>query len=90
MKKRFNACFFWLSQNKEEPFLHRIVTCDEKWVIYDNPKRLASWLDKDRAPRYSPKSNNWNQIMKVWEELFNRHKIFLFSEKVRAICQSEV
>ena len=57
MKKRFDACVSLLSWNKGEPFLHRIVTCDGEWVLYDNRKDSASWLDKDEAPKHSPKSN---------------------------------
>ena len=30
------------SRNKGEPFLHRIVTYDEKWIVYDNRKRSSS------------------------------------------------
>ena len=30
VKKRFDACVSLLSRNKKEPFLHRIVTCDQK------------------------------------------------------------
>ena len=29
MKKHFDACVSLLSRNKEDPFLHRIVTCDK-------------------------------------------------------------
>ena len=57
MKERFDACVSLLSRNKGEPFLHRIVTYDEKWILYDNRKRSASWLDKDEAPKHSPKRN---------------------------------
>ena len=47
MKKRFNACVSLLSRNKRKPFLHRIVTYDEKCILYDNRKCSANWLDKD-------------------------------------------
>ena len=50
MKKYFDVCVSLLSLNERGPFLHRIVTCNEKWILYDNRKRLASWSDKDEAP----------------------------------------
>ena len=56
MKKRYDPCFL-VSRNKEEPFLHPIVTFGEKWILYDNRKRSASWLDKVKAPKHSPKLN---------------------------------
>ena len=36
MKKRFDASVSFLSRNEGEPFLHLIVTCDEKWILYYN------------------------------------------------------
>ena len=32
-----------------------MVTCYKKWILYDNRERSASWLDKDEAPKHSPK-----------------------------------
>ncbi|KAG5315673.1 MOS1T transposase, partial [Pseudoatta argentina] len=32
-----------LQRQKRKDFLHRIVTGDEKWIHYDNPKRRKSW-----------------------------------------------
>ena len=33
---RYQVCFSLLLRNKNEPFLERIITCDEKWIMYDN------------------------------------------------------
>lgn len=46
-----------LLRNNSDPFLNRILTCDEKWILYDNRKRSAQWLDKSEAPNHAPKPN---------------------------------
>ena len=53
--RRYEICSSLLLRNKNDPFLDRIVTCDEKWILYDNRRRFARWLDKDEAPRHFPK-----------------------------------
>ncbi|GFW73215.1 mariner Mos1 transposase [Trichonephila clavipes] len=37
------ACEHLLARQRRKGFLHRIVTGDENWVRYDNPKRRKSW-----------------------------------------------
>jgi histone-lysine N-methyltransferase SETMAR len=32
-------------------FWHRIVTCNEKWIIFVNPNRKTQWVLKDRKPQ---------------------------------------
>jgi [histone H3]-lysine36 N-dimethyltransferase SETMAR len=54
-QQRLDACLSLLSRNKADPFLHRIVTCDEKWIMYDNQKRSSQWLDPDEPPKHCPK-----------------------------------
>lgn len=46
-----------LLRNRNDPFLDRIVTCDEKWITYDNRRRSGQWLDADEPPRQFPKPN---------------------------------
>jgi histone-lysine N-methyltransferase SETMAR len=53
--RRYEVCFTLLLRNKNDPFLDRIVTCDEKLILYDNRRRSAQWLDKVEAPKYFPK-----------------------------------
>ena len=43
--------------NNSEPFLNWIVTCNEKWILYDNQHWPAQWLDWVEAPKYFPKPN---------------------------------
>lgn len=53
--RRFKVSSSLFLRNKNDPFLNRIVTCDEKWILYDNRRRSAQWLDHDEAPKHFPK-----------------------------------
>lgn len=55
INKRYHICSSLLVRQNNEPFLDRLITCDEKWLLYDNRKRSARWLDVDDAPKHSPK-----------------------------------
>jgi histone-lysine N-methyltransferase SETMAR len=37
--------------------LKRLVTCDEKWIFYDNVIRKREWLRPGEAPKPTPKKN---------------------------------
>ena len=54
-KRRYEVSSSLLVRSKNDPFLDRVVTCDEKWILFDNRRRSAQWLDADEAPRYFPK-----------------------------------
>jgi len=43
IERRFFICEMLLARHKRKSFLHRIVTGDEKWIHYDNPKKRKSW-----------------------------------------------
>ncbi|XP_017368133.1 histone-lysine N-methyltransferase SETMAR isoform X2 [Cebus imitator] len=53
--RRFEVSSSLILRNNNEPFLDRIVTCDEKWILYDNRRRSAQWLDQEEAPKHFPK-----------------------------------
>lgn len=52
---RLNVCSSLLTRFNRDPFFDRIITCDEKWVLYDNRKRCARWLDRDEACAHTPR-----------------------------------
>ena len=46
-----------LSRHMKLRFFDQIVTCDEKWILYDNRKRSHHWLSKDQEPILVPRPN---------------------------------
>jgi histone-lysine N-methyltransferase SETMAR len=67
-RNRLEACLSLLVRHKNEPFLDRIVTCDEKWILYDNHKRSYQWLDSDETAKQCPKPNLHQKklMVSVW------------------------
>ncbi|KFD47391.1 hypothetical protein M513_11754 [Trichuris suis] len=53
---RLNTCKELLKNHRKKSFLWRIVTRDEKWVLYDNPKRknIGRTQVKRPHPHQSP------------------------------------
>ncbi len=56
MAQRVNIASSLLFRNNHEPFLDRIVTGDEKWVLYVNVKRGGQWLSSGQTPIPTAKS----------------------------------
>ena len=65
---RFDVSSTLLLCNKNNLFLEWIVTCDEKRILYDNPRRSAQWLDAGEAPQHfpKPKLHQKNVMVTVW------------------------
>ena len=68
-----------LTERQRHSILHRIVTGDEKWIHYDNPKRLKAWVKTGEPGPSTPKRNIhgskvmlciwWDQLGVVYNEL---------------------
>jgi len=57
VERRFFTCEQLLERQKRKGFLHRIVTGDEKWIHYDNPKRRKSWVMPGQSLTSTAKPN---------------------------------
>ena len=50
---------------RNHPSLDWIVTCDERWTLYNNWQWPAQWLDREDAPKHFPKPNLHQKRTKV-------------------------
>ena len=53
--QRLIICTSLVLRDTKEPFLERIVTNDEKWVLYKNIQRKRQWLSRNQTPEPVPK-----------------------------------
>ena len=44
-ENRNNICEFLRQRHERKSVLHRIVSGDEKWIYFKNPKRRKSWVN---------------------------------------------
>ncbi|XP_066246332.1 histone-lysine N-methyltransferase SETMAR-like [Euwallacea similis] len=67
-ERRLEACVSLLCRYNNDPFLNRIVTCDEKWILYDNTRRSSQWLDQDEPPKHCAKKHLHQKklMVSVW------------------------
>lgn len=55
--RRIDVCDLLLKRHENDPFLKRIITGDEKWVVYNNVKRKRSWSIKDEPAQTISKAD---------------------------------
>ena len=65
------TCQILLARQKRKSFLHRIVTGDEKWIYFQNPKCKKSWVDPAQSSISFSRSNRfgWKMMLCVWWEM---------------------
>lgn len=55
LMKRVDMCDVLLRKNSEEAFLKRLITGDEKWILYRNATQKKSWVPRGTRAAAAPK-----------------------------------
>lgn len=68
LTQRISACDLHLKRNEIDPFLKRIITGDEKWIVYDNVSRKRSWSKHDEPPQTTSKADihQKKMLLSIW------------------------
>ena len=68
IERRKNTCEIVLERYRRKSFLHRIVTGNEKWIFFENPKRKESWIDPGAPSTSTARPNRFGRKMMlcVW------------------------
>jgi histone-lysine N-methyltransferase SETMAR len=67
-ENRKTTCEMLLARYKRKSFLHRIVTGDEKWIYFANPKRKRSWVTPGEPSTSTARPNRYGRktMLCVW------------------------
>ncbi|KAG9431174.1 Ammar1 transposase [Apis mellifera carnica] len=66
--QRINSCDLLKKRSENDPFLKRLITGDEKWIVYNNIKRKR-WWSKPREPAQTTLKTGIHQkkvLLSVW------------------------
>jgi len=66
MERCQNTCQILLARQKRKSFLHWIVTSDEKWIYFQNPKRKKSWVDPAQSSTSFSRPNRFEWKMMLF------------------------
>lgn len=68
MMDRLNVSALLLEKEQEIPFLKRLITGDEKWIVYNNLHRSRSWSKKGVEPKTvaKPRLTPFKIMLSVW------------------------
>jgi [histone H3]-lysine36 N-dimethyltransferase SETMAR len=62
---RVETCVALLLRYRIEGILDRIVTCDKKWILYNDRMITMQWLTPGIMPQQCPKAKLTNKIVMV-------------------------
>ncbi|GBP71080.1 Eukaryotic translation initiation factor 2 subunit 3 [Eumeta japonica] len=86
IKWHFLTCELLLQCQERKVFMHRIVTGNEKWILYDNLKRRKLWGKPGHASTLSPKPNiHGSKLLSVFERL-PESCVRMYNEKTHERC----
>jgi len=65
---RINICDMLIKRQENDPFLKRLITGDEKWIVYNNVVRKRSWCRRDDLPQATSKADIHQRkvMLSVW------------------------
>ena len=68
LTRRISICDSLLKRNETDSFLKRIITGDEKWVVYDNVAEKRSWGKRDEPAQSTSKADIYQKkvMLSVW------------------------
>lgn len=70
-KQRVDCCVSLNSLQCQAPFLDRVITGDEKWILYNNVRRKRQWCDHDSRPIQQPRGGLHPKkiLLSVWWDI---------------------
>ena len=61
MENRKTICKILLARQKRNSVLHRIVSGDEKWIYFENPKCKKSWVNPVQLSTSTAKADRFGK-----------------------------